>query len=526
MRRSILDCTLRDGGYVNEWKFGGKNIREIVHSLILSNIDIIELGYLTERNQNSQDSTLFNSILDINDLIPQMKNKSKFVVMMNFGGYDVENIPVNVENKLDGIRVAFHKENMTEALSICRKIKEKGYMVFVQPMVIPKYSDMELLKLIKEVNEIEVDALYIVDSFGSMNEYDVMRIFMLFEHNLKSNISIGFHSHNNLQLSFSNAQAILKNSNSNDIIIDSTILGMGRGAGNLNTELFIEYMNSNFDAKYKLIYILQIIDNILYPIYKLNYWGYSVPYYLSAKNKCHPNYAAYLSNKNTLDVQSINQILTEISSEKRTTYDEQYIRNLYISHQKHNTETIQENFSIIEDKIKDKKVVIIASGRSLRNRKKEIKKFINENHAFVISVNFIPKEIEVNAVFFSNIKRFENTDIYDFEKTNLVILTSNIITDNGGYVVIDYNSLLNENFVVADNSGLMLIKLLISLSVKEIYLAGFDGYDLNNENYLKEELEFIKSGKDIVKINKSIKEEIGKYNKKIKINFLTESKYK
>ena len=224
MRQKILDCTLRDGGYVNDWNFGKNNIKEIIESLVKSNIDIIELGYLTEKEKISEDRTLYTSLEQINDIIPINKGNSKFVVMINAGEYNVDKLPEKQYSKLDGIRVAFHKENIKNALNICRKLKNKGYMVFVQPMVIPKYSDIDIINLINETNELGADALYIVDSFGSMDEYDVMRIFMLYEHNLYDNISIGLHSHNNLQLSFSNAQIMLKNAKKNKIIVDSTFL--------------------------------------------------------------------------------------------------------------------------------------------------------------------------------------------------------------------------------------------------------------------------------------------------------------
>ena len=125
------------------------------------------------------------------------------------------------------------------------------------------YSDEEFLTLIKAANELKPYAFYIVDSFGMMNGRDLIRLFYMLEHNLDDSIKIGFHSHNNMQLAFSNAQQLVSIQTNREIIIDSTIYGMGRGAGNLNSELFIEYLNGISNSNYNIKPLLKIIDEIL-----------------------------------------------------------------------------------------------------------------------------------------------------------------------------------------------------------------------------------------------------------------------
>ena len=109
-------------------------------------------------------------------------------------------------------------------------------------MVSLSYTDEEFLDLIRRVNELEPYAFYIVDSFGMMKRKDLTRLFYLVEHNLNENIKIGFHSHNNMQLAYSNAQSLVDLHSDRELIIDASVYGMGRGAGNLNTELFVQYM--------------------------------------------------------------------------------------------------------------------------------------------------------------------------------------------------------------------------------------------------------------------------------------------
>ena len=160
---------------------------------------------------------------------------------------------------------------MTEAAELSRQIKAKGYKVFVQAMVSLSYSDEEFLAMIRMMNEIEPYAFYIVDSFGMMKKKNLIRLFYMVENNIKDGIWIGFHSHNNMQLAYSNAQSLVDAQTNRNLIIDSSIYGMGRGAGNLNTELFVEYLNENADGKYNLKPLLNVIDEILNDFYQKNY---------------------------------------------------------------------------------------------------------------------------------------------------------------------------------------------------------------------------------------------------------------
>ena len=267
----VLDCTLRDGGYCNEWRFGFDNAKRITSGLVDSNVEIIECGFITNKVNYDPDVTRFTTVKEVASIIPENRNGRIFVAMMNYGEYDIDGLPVYDGSSIDGIRVAYHKKNRYEALELCKKIKEKGYLVFIQAMVSLSYSDEEFLEMIKIGNELEPYAFYIVDSFGMMKGKDLTRLFYMVEHNLKDKIWIGFHSHNNMQLAYSNAQRLTTVQTSRNLIIDSSIMGMGRGAGNLNTELFVEYLNENAGKKYELKPLLSIVDKILSRFYETNY---------------------------------------------------------------------------------------------------------------------------------------------------------------------------------------------------------------------------------------------------------------
>ena len=162
---------------------------------------------------------------------------------------------------------------------------------------------------------------------GNIYENQVTDIFKHIDNILDKNIALGFHSHNSMQLSFSNTKELLNLDLDREIIIDSCLYGMGRGAGNLCTELITKYLNDNLQTNYKISPLLRTIDNILKPIYDKKPWGYSTLYYIAAIHGCHPNYATYLGEKN-LSNEEIERIMDLIPQEKRTVYDEKLIKTL------------------------------------------------------------------------------------------------------------------------------------------------------------------------------------------------------
>lgn len=259
----LLDCSLRDGGYVNEWNFGIEVIQKTISSLVKANIDIVELGFLKKSLNYNKNVTLFSTIEQAYNLINLNESKTTYVVMVNHGEFDVNSLPKS--NNSIGIRYAFHKQDFHKAMEQLKQIHTKGYELFVQPMVINSYSSNEINDLINSVNELMPHALYIVDSFGVLLPKEVIYYANIFEARVNDSITIGFHSHNNKQLSVANSIVFIDEMSRN-IIVDSSIYGMGRGAGNLNTEIMLDYINNHFEEqKYDGLRLLSIIDEYYYP---------------------------------------------------------------------------------------------------------------------------------------------------------------------------------------------------------------------------------------------------------------------
>ena len=519
MKVKVLDCTLRDGGYCNQWKFGKDNMVNIISGLMDAGIEVIECGFISNKWEGSEDYSKFRTANEIDRIFNAKREDTLLVAMINYGEYDAECLPLCSETILDGIRIAFHKPHWKEALSFCRKIQEKGYRVFVQPMVSLNYTDRELLELIHEVNQLEPYAYYIVDSFGSMNRQELNRIFYLVNHNLLDQIAIGYHAHNNMQLAFSNAQMLLESRITRELLIDSCVMGMGRGAGNLNTELLVEYLNHIDQKKYSIKPLLYVIDEVIMPLFSKKPWGYSLPNYLSAQNNLHPNYASYLEEKNTLTVDSMNEIFHSMDADKKNEFDREYIESIYLSYLSVNVSKSGKEKEF-EKIIKGASILIIAPGKTSFCNKAEICEILGKRNMVSIAVNHEYPFSDTDYIFVSNQRRFRALNKNMHPKC---IITSNIDAEDV-YLRIPYKELLNNHDYVSDNGGLMLIRFLINLGVKDIWIAGMDGYSTATaNNYAKEKME-VHVQKEVLKLkNTGMHDVLIEYMQEVPIRFVTET---
>ena len=310
-----LDCTLRDGGYVNNWEFGKDNVELIINNLEKVGIDVIELGFL--RNEPYKPGrTVFENMDYLKQIIPDKKKGIKYAILVEMANYfPTEKICPRDDQTVDIIRYSFWKRNIAEGFEYARKIVERGYELFVQPTRVEQYSEEEYKELILRFSELKPGAIYIVDTFGLLTKEDVERYARIADEYLPKNILLGYHAHNNMQQAASNADHLVKLGLKHKIIIDSSVYGMGRGPGNLPTEIWTNYANKNLSQKYFPEFCYTIYDECLNNIYKEFPWGYSMAYLLTALKKGNPAYATWMLEKGF----SISQISTLLNTMK---YDE------------------------------------------------------------------------------------------------------------------------------------------------------------------------------------------------------------
>lgn len=313
----ILDCTLRDGGYLIDWNFKYSNIKRIINDLNQANLDFIEIGYLNSK-VSDREKSIFQSIADTAEFLTDTnRKKTIFLAMADVDQFLPEDLIPFESNYIDGIRVVFYKHQIEKALTLCKTIKENGYKLFVQPMVTVDYSIAEYNDLIDVFAELQPDAISIVDSFGYMSKNELKRYFDLLDNKLDASITIGFHSHNNMQLSVLNAESLFSYDTKRTIMIDASLYGMGRCAGNLNTELITNYYNENISYKYNVSRIIELIGDIIYPFFKTKSWGYSPYFYITALYHCHPNYATYLMEEHDVKINEFEKFIKAIPNEWR-----------------------------------------------------------------------------------------------------------------------------------------------------------------------------------------------------------------
>lgn len=515
MKINILDCTLRDGGYVNNWEFNEIDSLKTIQNLLDANIEIVECGFLDKLKGKDENCTRFKEILNLEKLIENIvfQENQMLVAMIEYGKYDIDSLP-KVENhtKIRGIRFSFRKSDFKKALLEMPKIIEKGYKLFVQPISTLSYTEDELNYLLEKINVLNPYAVYIVDTSGSIFNDDFKILFNKMNSIVNKNIYLGFHSHNNMQLSYSIAINFIEIAQDRNIIIDSSIYGMGRGAGNLNTELLADYINKKVSYKYNIENILELIDSYYYAIYKNQGWGYSLAHFLSASLECHPNYASFLLDTKHLTINEIKSIMAGIKEDEKYEYNKSHIESLYIKYNESKEEL--ENEPLLE---KNKNILLVGSGKNLNEKIDEIKQ--NQNTYLTIALNHIPKNISPDLYFFNSQKRYN--EFCDELDHNKVIVTTNI--KSKAKFRIDYKKISNLENIHNDNSAIMMINYLTKKEFTQVNLAGVDGFVENMINYNYHENDVLVDKESINNLNNLIQEAIDKLSNKIKINFITSS---
>lgn len=477
----LLDCTLRDGGHINQGRFGKMVIKAIIKELVNAKIDIIEAGFLWAA-ETDEDTARFESIEKLKRYLPENMGNSKISLM-------ADNVDLSHLEPYDGtveyIRLSFRKSEFEWAEKTAVQLREKGYKCYINPIHGSIFTDEEYLEIIKRVNEINPYGFSIVDTFGAMRQEDLGRIYYLVEHNLNKNITLGVHLHENLGLAYSLAQFILNAGNpTRNITLDGSLFGMGKVPGNLHIEQAMDFMNNTYAAKYALEPVYDAIDEFIMPIFSRVSWGYSIPYALSGQSGVHRTYAEFLTQKGNLRTKDLCRLLNAIDKDHAEIFDEAYMEALY---RDYIGTDLTDNISLsrlLSAMEKYQEFVIIAPGASIRNFH-----FDNDllERACSISVNFVYLGHDTTFCFFSNAKRLWLAAESDYSK---VIITSNLVGDvpGAGYVV-SKNDLSYHNDVYSEDSTLMVLNLLKSCGKKKIYIAGFDGFQSQGEHFYNAALE-------------------------------------
>lgn len=320
----LVDVTLRDGGIALNFDFGCERMQKIKETLEASGVEYIETGYIDQKKGSPEGRSCFDSELSIAGTLLRSGKKPgvSYLAMIDYGTYDVNRLQPRSADGIDGIRLAFHKENWEASVEWGKIILSKGYDLYIQPMVSLRYTDEEYKRLIRVCNaELSgAKGFYVVDSFGQMDNMALLHKLEIADQYVSASMKLGFHAHNNRQLAFSNALAFVGFNARHDMMLDASIMGMGKGAGNLCTEL-IEPILISEGKRYNSNVLYEAIAEYFADQQKKTPWGYSLDYYLSSLYSCTPSYIKIFTADERVTTDVLIDLLKNMPDEKRAACD-------------------------------------------------------------------------------------------------------------------------------------------------------------------------------------------------------------
>jgi 4-hydroxy 2-oxovalerate aldolase len=286
----VIDCTVRDGGLMNQWQFSEKFVRSVYTALADAGVDYMEIGYLSSKD--AFDSKKFGPWRfchekDLKKIIGDEDKRIKLSAMADIGRIDEKDIPQASESSLDMVRIACYVHQIDKAIALAHHCHDKGYETTINLMAVSTVGLRELNECLEDLNKSKVPVIYLVDSFGAFYSEDIDALAQKYIERLPGKI-IGAHFHNNQQLAFANTiSAIINGVN----YLDATLYGIGRGAGNCPLELLLSFLKN---PKFKVRPVIKCIEEEIFPWSQKIDWGYSVPYMVTGTMNQHPRTAMAL----------------------------------------------------------------------------------------------------------------------------------------------------------------------------------------------------------------------------------------
>jgi 4-hydroxy 2-oxovalerate aldolase len=527
----LLDCTLRDGGYVNDWEFGHNNLISIYERLVDAGVDMIEVGFLDDRRPYDWNRSIFPNTESVDRIWASTRKRPTMVVaMIDYGTCDIANLQPADETMVDVIRVIFKKHLRQEAIEYCRQVKALGYKVCAQLVSVTTYTEEELADLIALVNDVEPYAVSMVDTYGLLNPRELRRIYKQLDNGVKPGIRIGFHAHNNFQLAYANCIAFLEYESKHDLLVDGTLYGMGKSAGNAPLELLIMELNNHYEKHYDVHPVLEAIEESIMDFYQKSPWGYKMFFYLSAENGVHPSYVSDYQQKRNLSLSDMDAVLGEIQpQEKKLLYDRSVSEKTYENYRQSELVAVEDTEKL-RNELTGQDILLIGPGKNIKLQADKVEQYIKNHHPLTISINYLPDDYAMNYVFVTNRKRYQQmTDALHEQKNAAVriIETSNVtaIQDNHPVYRVERAPLLELKEHITDNSLLMLLKTLQNLGIRKVSLAGFDGYSDKDTNYFNPSMEYSFVRDEAHRLNRQIRRVMEGSLSDMELNFITYSHY-
>jgi 4-hydroxy 2-oxovalerate aldolase len=487
----VLDCTLRDGGYYNNWNFSIDLIKSYLASINRTNIDLVEIGFKSNIKDktigltgNINDGFLKSLNIPKNINIGVMINSSELIEKNN-GTNSIKNYFSNYSTKkIKFVRLATHIKDLFKIKNSIGWLKENKFIVAVNIMQISEVSVKKIKRYCEFLKNNKVDVVYLADSLGSLNPNDIKKIFTAFRKNF--NGSLGIHAHDNLGLALKNSISAYKNGAN---WIDSTILGMGRGPGNVKTEELLKRIekDNQFPKKYKK---LESSITKKFSLLKKKYrWGTNQFYRLSGKKEIHPTYIQELLHNKNYSKSTILKVIHNLSNLNVKKYNplNLHFANNFIGENHH-------SYKRPKDFLKKSKLLIVGPGKTILKEKNKILDILRNDDFDVIFINKVKNNLKISNFFRTTCHPLRLISDFNFHKSSkdILILPSNNLPkktfldlNKAKKKILNYGMKLGNinQIIIKDNLCILPIPLTIGYTIsvgfagnaQKIYLAGFDG---------------------------------------------------
>lgn len=289
-QQQIIDCTIRDGGLVNNWEFSVEFVQQLYNTLDKAGVEYMEVGYKNSpkllKGADQSGPWRFLDDAFLRDVIGE-KRTTKLSALVDIGRVDESDVLPRSESMLDLIRVACYARDVDKAIELVKLFHERGYETSLNIMALSNVMESELLAAFELIKGSPVDIVYVVDSFGSLDNVNIDDFVEKFQTHLPGK-KLGIHAHNNLQLAFSNT---LLAARKGAVYLDASVYGMGRAAGNCNTELLVSQLKN---PKYQVRPVIEFIERYMLDMRNKWEWGYLIPYMITGALDEHPRTAMAL----------------------------------------------------------------------------------------------------------------------------------------------------------------------------------------------------------------------------------------
>lgn len=498
----ILDCTIRDGGYLNDWHFDLKLVRELYRAHSRSGIDFVEIGFRsTDKyfDPKQYGPWRFTPEQLVSEVVKGISGPA-VSLMVDFGKVDIEDIPNRKNSIVNMYRVTVHKDKIIPAIELCNIIADKGYTVSIQLMGIVSYTNEDFNRILGPLGASKITYVYIADSYGSLFPSDIKPIR---DRLAETEKKIGFHAHNNLQLAFADT---LEAVNSGIDIVDGTVYGIGRGAGNLPIEVIVTYLEKALsNKKYNSMPILDLINQYFIALKDELKWGYDLSYMLSGIFEVHPYYSKAMVDYREYSVEDIVRAIEMVKKLKPIGFKKEILYSIIQSGFVGNrTDRIHIEFDLTStstqglsgsgqvsylNRHSGRDFLVLANGPTLKEYREKIENFINRYNPIVIGSNYLGGIFVPNYHSFSNKKRF--IDYIDTVNKSSRILISNVFLEEfikkyteREYEFVQHLPQLSSDFDISNGVimtncrtvSILSIATAIVMGAERIFIAGMDGY--------------------------------------------------